>query len=464
MRVAVNPFAAVREIRRRALVARNYVPHTPFPKQSEFLSLPGGEDECAEALYGGAAAGGKSDALLMAAAQYLHVPGYAALILRKTYKDLSEEDAIMDRAQKWWLGHPDIKWDPKLYKFTFPSGASIRFGYLDSEVDKYNYQGAAYQCICFDELTQFTESKYTYLMTRCRRKEGVKIPLRMRAASNPGGIGHDWVYKRFVDPKTAIAPFIPAFLDDNIHQDRSAYRKTLEKVDPITRKQLLEGVWVRDGGGLVYGHFSELRNLISPNQVPELQYHICALDFGVRDQNALGVLGWRDHDPCIYILKARRFTGLTEDVAREVRLEDSKFHFVKIVGDVGGMGKLFQAEIAARFSIPIDPAEKTNKLGYIRLFNGALANGRIRVVDSVDTLDLREEWAGLPWDERGLKEVEGFNNHASDQALYGWRATTAYHNAPAEKGPAPGSPEAVEKMAAVLEQRACEEEEEGTWI
>jgi len=270
--LSVCAVAAIAEISRRRLAARNFIPHTPFAKQQEFLDLPGGDETCSEALYGGAAAGGKSDALLMAAAQYLHVPDYAALILRKTYKHLSEEDAIMDRAQKWWFGNRDIKWDPELYKFTFPSGASIRFGYLDSEIDKTKYQGAAYQCICFDELTQFTESKYTYLMTRCRRKAGVKIPLRMRAASNPGGIGHDWVYRRFVAPKTAIAPFVPAFLDDNIHQDRSAYRKTLERVDPTTRRQLLDGVWIRDGSGLVYEHFTPARNCIPLSALPPLDF------------------------------------------------------------------------------------------------------------------------------------------------------------------------------------------------
>src|SRR5882762_1275030 len=382
----IDPIAAYIEVRRRALVARNFVPHLPFARRQEFLELSGGDTECSEALYGGAAGGGKSDALLMAAAKYLHVPGYAALILRKSFADLALEDAIMARAQEWWCGVPGIHWDPKLYRFDFPAGSSVTFGYLDSEVDKFKYQGSAFHCVCFDELTQFTESKYTYLLSRIRRKAGFNVPLRACAASNPGGVGHDWVFKRFVDPRTALAPFVPALLDDNIHLDGASYRKTLEKLDPITREQLLRGVWIRDGGGLVYGHFDTGRNLIAPGDVPPLQYHLAALDFGVNDQNALAVMGWRDHDPCIYILKARRFTGLVEDVARELRGEDKIYHFVQVVGDVGGMGKLFQAELAARFSIPIAPAEKTNKLGYIRLFNGALANGLVRVVDSFETL------------------------------------------------------------------------------
>src|SRR3990167_11138644 len=67
-----------------------YFPHGPWPKQRVFIDLPN-----REAMYGGAAGGGKSDALLMAALQYMHVPGYAALILRKTFADLSKPDALI---------------------------------------------------------------------------------------------------------------------------------------------------------------------------------------------------------------------------------------------------------------------------------------------------------------------------------------------------------------------------------
>jgi len=458
----ISPTAALYEIWRRKLAACNYVPHAPFERQREFLDL-----DCFEALYGGSAGGGKSDALLMAAAQYLHVPGYAALILRRTYADLALEDAIMARAEGWWAGIRGIKWDAKEKRFEFPSGASITFGYLDTEVDKYRYQGAAFQCICFDELTQFTQSKYSYLTSRVRRLAGCEVPLRIRAASNPGGIGHDWVYRRFVGPD-AVAPFIPARLVDNFHLDRETYRLTLEKLDPVTKQQLLEGVWIRDGAGLVYQHFNEAVNCI--DRAPEkLDYYLCSLDFGVVDENAVAVIGWREHDPNIYICRAYRLKGLVRDVAEEVAGLDARYRFCKIVGDVGGMGKLFQAELLSRFSLAIDPAEKTNKLGYIRLMNSDLARGRIKVVDDdASCVDLIAEWADLPWNDTRTKEADGFNNHASDAALYGFRAALAYHEKPAEKLPAPGTHEAIERMAAELERLAFEdienEENERRWL
>jgi predicted phage terminase large subunit-like protein len=216
-----------------------YPPHRPTTKQKQFLAL-----DCLEALFGGAAGGGKSDALLMAALQYVHVPGYAALILRRTFADLALPGAIMDRAKEWLVGTSDAKWNDNTRTFTFPSGATLTFGYLATEVDKFRYQGAELQFIAFDELTQFTETQYRYLFSRLRRREGVGVPLRMRAASNPGGVGHEWVKARFVDPATNEGRvFIPCNRRENPYVDNVAYDAALAALDPTTQKQLDEGDW-----------------------------------------------------------------------------------------------------------------------------------------------------------------------------------------------------------------------------
>jgi len=169
-----------------------YIAHRPTPPQTAFLLL-----ECREAMYGGAAGGGKSDALLMAALQYVDVENYAALLLRKSYSDLSLPAALIPRAAEW-LTTTDAKWNGAEHVWRFPSGASLSFGYLDTEADKYRYQSAEYQFIGFDELTQFSESQYTYMFSRLRRLKGSNVPLRMRGASNPGGYGHEWVKQRFI--------------------------------------------------------------------------------------------------------------------------------------------------------------------------------------------------------------------------------------------------------------------------
>jgi len=216
-----------------------YIPHKPTPKQTAFLLL----DKFQEAFYGGAAGGGKSDALLMAALQYVDVSGYAALLLRKTYSDLALPEALMDRASSWLRG-TDAHWDDTERTWRFPSGATLTFGYLEHEADRFRYQSAAFQFIGFDELTQFSETQYLYLFSRLRRLSSADIPLRMRGASNPGNIGHLWVKTRFIDPETREDRiFVPASLSDNPYLDTTEYTQSLMKLDPVTRQQLLRGDW-----------------------------------------------------------------------------------------------------------------------------------------------------------------------------------------------------------------------------
>ncbi len=227
-----------------------YSPHAPHPRQAVFLTLDG-----KEALYGGAAGGGKSDAILMAALQYVDVPGYSALILRKSYADLSLPDAIMSRAKEWLLGNRGVRWNEGIKSFMFPTGGApsrLTFGFLEGENDKYRYQGSAYQFVGFDELTQFRESDYRYLFSRIRRPANVdelddpltRVPLRMRAASNPGGIGHEWVKQRFLhDGAANNRIFVPARLADNPSLDAVEYEKALDELDDVTRHQLLHGDW-----------------------------------------------------------------------------------------------------------------------------------------------------------------------------------------------------------------------------
>lgn len=419
--MALSGPAAFRELQRRAASARNYVPHTPHPKQAQFLAL-----DCLEALYGGAAGGGKSDALLMAAAQYVHVPGYKAILFRRTYKDLSLPEAIMDRAKEWWRPHKEIHWSDDLKRFTFPSGASISFGYLDSEDDKTRYQSAAFQFVGFDELTQFPKEWAMYLFSRLRRLKGSAVPIRMRSASNPGGIGHEWVKRRYVDGGERGAVFLPAGLADNPSLDAEEYTQALNKLDTTTRKQLLEGIWVRDAEGLVYREFDERRNLASP---PKLTNHLLGLDFGIVDQNAVTILGWRENDPCVYVVASYRKTALVSEMADHVAELEATWKFQKIVGDVGGMGKAFSEEMRKRYQLPIEPADKQNKVGYVSLLNGALERGQLKL-HPTDCGDLVSEWRELPWNETRTKECEGFPNHASDATLYAWRACTSYHERP----------------------------------
>lgn len=406
-----------------------YIPHKPSIKQAEFLAV-----QTEEALYGGAAGGGKSDALLMAALEHVHVPGYAALILRRTYQDLARSDAIMARADEWLRG-TNARWRAETRTWHFPSGATLSFGYFDTQADRRNYQGGAWQFIAFDELTQFPEAWYLYLFSRLR-KTHQPVPLRMRAATNPGDIGHEWVFKRFIEPGDKSRPFVPARLDDNPHLDRDAYRRQLSKLDEVTRRQLEDGAWIQDTSGLVY-HYDEGRNAIAapPECKPANKHRVLALDFGVVDPTSFTILEWHDHDATVYVTRSWKVPGMSPgEAAEEINRLEAEYSFEGIVGDVGGLGKAFQAEVSRRFHVPIEPAEKANKLGYISLMNGDLEKGRIKVVRGACE-SLVKEWKQLPWHESRTKEHPGFDNHCADGALYGWRKCMAFVERPREKPP-----------------------------
>jgi predicted phage terminase large subunit-like protein len=227
-------------------------------------------DHIQEVFFGGAAGGGKSDALLMAALQYVDVPHYNAVLFRRSYADLSLPGALLDRAREW-LGETDAHYNDREHTWNFPkvrpcdihdgkdgragsgceAGGSLTFGYLQTDRQKYRYQSADFQFIGFDELTQFSESMYTYLFSRLRKERSLKVPLRMRAGSNPGGFGHEWVKTRFITPATRRpdAVFVPSKIDDNPSLDREEYLTALAQLDPITRARMLAGDWdIQDEG------------------------------------------------------------------------------------------------------------------------------------------------------------------------------------------------------------------------
>ena len=225
----------------KTIYQNKYIPKShrnPFDNQIDFLTY-----QSEELLYGGQAGGGKSDALLMAALQYVDQKDYSALLLRRTYQDLSQPNAIMDRAKKWlhpYTSNGEVHWSEKTKTFTFPSGSTLSFGYLAHDNDLDQYQGSELQFVGFDELTQFTEKQYTYLHSRLRKLKSSDIPIRMRAGTNPGGRGHNWVKKRFI---LGDVPFIPSSYEDNIYLDTEEYTKSLMKLDELTRRQLMDGDW-----------------------------------------------------------------------------------------------------------------------------------------------------------------------------------------------------------------------------
>jgi len=230
-----------------------YSPHVPFPKQLALI-LAARSGRLREVLYGGAAGGGKSDAVLMLALQddWLADGEYSALVIRRTFKDLNQPEGILTRAHEWLDGKPGVTWRAQHNRFEFDSGAMVQFGYCLKPNDHLNYRGGKYNLIVWEELTDFPERPYRYLFSRQRRRKGSTLPLLTAATSNPGGPGHKWVRKHFVEGKQSDRLFIPANFRENPHLDAEAYAQTLSNLLPVERAWLESGDWYAEQTGTLF--------------------------------------------------------------------------------------------------------------------------------------------------------------------------------------------------------------------
>lgn len=244
----------------------------PQPKQAQFMER--WEDE---ALYGGAAGGGKSEALVLEALRQVHIPEYRALILRKTYPELSE---LIEKSEKYYPRIvPGCKFTGNDHSWRFPSGAKIIFGAMHHAKDRVKYQGRSFSYIAFDELTHFTADEYMYLLSR-NRSNAPGIRNYIRATANPGGVGHGWVKDRFVSAATPMTTihepirimlpdgstmerdrtriFVPAAVFDNpaLLEANPDYVASLASMPEAERKALLYGDWDSFSGQV----FTEWRN------------------------------------------------------------------------------------------------------------------------------------------------------------------------------------------------------------
>lgn len=246
------------------------------------------------AIYGGAAGGGKTFAALMEAARHINNPKFRAAIIRQTYTQITKPGAIWDESQNLYpyLGG---KANSTRMEWTFPSGATISFGYLDHPKDRLNYQGAQIALIVYDQLEQISRDNFFYLFSRNRSTCGVRPYVRANCNPDPDSWLAEFI-SWWLDPETGFPiperagklrymvrvsgtivwadtaqelidryegedvfpksiTFIPAKLTDNpaLLKVNPEYQANLMALDYVSRMQLLEGNWkIRHTAGTVF--------------------------------------------------------------------------------------------------------------------------------------------------------------------------------------------------------------------
>lgn len=240
-----------------------------------------------EVMFGGAAGGGKSygqliDAFLFA----LKYPGSKQLILRRTFPEL---DMSLIRVSLELYPKDIYKYNGSSHTGRFENGSIIDFGYCDNENNVIRYQSAEFDVIRFDELTHFTEYMYTYLISRLRGAND--FPKQVKSSTNPGGVGHTWVKKRFIAPappntefgedgKTRI--FIPSLVTDNLFLMKSdpGYLSRLDNLSEDDRRMLKYGDWDVNQGAY-FSEFNRSIHVIEPFEIPSHWRRYRALDYGL---------------------------------------------------------------------------------------------------------------------------------------------------------------------------------------
>lgn len=300
-----------------------------------------------EALYGGAAGGGKSDCAVAEGLRQVNIPHYRGIILRKTYPQLSE---LIDRSREiYHAAYPDAKFNEQKHCWTFPSGAKIYFGAMQHTKDRTNYQGKRYDYIDFDELTHFTWDEYSYLFSR-NRPNGPGTRCYIRAQANPGGIGHGWVKERFITAAPPLTPiyeevniifpdghtekkvrsriFVPSSVFDNkiLLENDPEYITRLASLPENERKALLYGDWDCFSGQV----FTEWRDnpdgyktrvnthVIEPFRVPSYWEIYRGFDFGYSRPFSVG---WYAVDQDGRMYRIREFYGCTGVPNEGIRME-----------------------------------------------------------------------------------------------------------------------------------------------
>jgi predicted phage terminase large subunit-like protein len=417
--------------------------------QTDFLETPADIG-----IYGGAAGGGKTFAILLEPTRHYYNPKFAGVIFRRTTKQVTNPGGLWDEAMNMYGGLLGATPKISMLEFTFPSGMKMRFGHLEHEKNVYDWQGSQIPFLGFDELTHFSESQFFYMLSRNRSDSGV--PGYVRATTNPDC--NSWV-RKFIDwwidndtglpisersgklrwfiriddqmiwadtreeliqkygpdkqPKSVT--FIPAKLSDNkklLEKDPS-YLANLEALPKVERERLLGGNWnVKPVSGMVFKkNWFEIIP-ISPALGQTIRYWDRAAtektdsndpDFTVglkmkRTDNGLFIVE--------HIVRGQWSPGKVETAIKNAALQDGKQTSVGLEVDPGQAGKAEAnnyTRLLAGFPIKMNPA-RVDKVTRALPVSAQSEAGNVKILQG-------------PWNETFLNELEAFPLGSKDDQV-----------------------------------------------
>lgn len=410
----------------------NYDSQEPNPKQDEFFT-----SRAKHTAYGGARGGGKSWAMrrkfVLLALKY---PGLKLLLLRRTYPELEENHILPLRRELYNIA----KYTDKRKEFIFPNGSRIKCGYCMYENDVLQYQGQEYDVIGLEEATHFSERQMQFLTT-CNRSTRTDFSPRMYYTCNPGGIGHAWVKRLFIDreytnsEKPEDYAFISARVFDNkaLMSANPGYVTALENLSPELKRAHLEGDW--DAlSGQYFESWRREKHVCEPFLLPDSWKRFCAIDWGYNDPCC--VLWFAiapDRRIYVYDEYYERQT-LAHDVAAAVkkRCANQKISYTVASRDMwqkrgaslksegGALGTCI-ADIFTQAGVLIRPADNSRIIGWqhVREYLRDAPDGMPYLQIFTKCVNLIKYMPLMQFDPNDSEDMRGVDDHAPEALRYG---------------------------------------------
>ncbi|MCL2695272.1 MAG: phage terminase large subunit [Clostridiales bacterium] len=415
---------------------------TPNPKQLAFF-----EAKARHIAYGGARGGGKSWAMrrkfVLLAFRYA---GLNLLLLRRTLPELHENHVRPLQEEL----HGVVRFHGTQRVFLFPNGSRIKLGYCDKESDVYQYQGQEYDVVGLEEATHFTQAQMLFLTT-CNRSVRVDFKPRMYYTCNPGGVGHAWVKRLFVDrdfrgderPEDYV--FIPARVTDNpvLMARNPEYLNTLKNLPEHLRKAHLDGNW-DVLAGQYFTEFNRDAHVVHPFPIPTWWRRFRAMDWGYNDPCCVLWLAVSPEGRVIVYRELYARRTLSSEIARRVKEESRGEAIAYTVASpdawqqrgLRGVEGQCIADVFAAGGVPLLPANNARISGWqrVREFLAAGADGQagLQIFDTcpnlIRTLPL------LTFDTFSAEDVaDNCEDHAPEALRYGLMTRPGRSALPAAK-------------------------------